>query len=124
MLKQQGVNYTSSLGKHLAAIRSNRDFSLRRVEELTNYTVSNAYLSQIENGKIRHPSPNILHALSEVYNTSYEQLMLAAGYITKEEHRNNFHAGHTSTLSSLNVSQAEEMELVKYLEFRRNMGTK
>ena len=55
--------------------------TLRQVEEATNREVSNAYLSQLENGKIKKPSPNILHALSTVYEISYDGLMEKAGYI-------------------------------------------
>jgi len=44
--------------------------SLRQVEEATEKEVSNAYLSQLETGKIVKPSPNILHALARVYSTS------------------------------------------------------
>jgi transcriptional regulator with XRE-family HTH domain len=39
----------------------------RQVEEATEKQVSNAYLSQPETGKIQQPSPNILHALAELY---------------------------------------------------------
>lgn len=64
-----------TLGKHLASLRNAAQLSLRQVEEATNKEVSNAYLSQLENDKINKPSPNILHALSHVYSTSYEDLM-------------------------------------------------
>lgn len=108
---------TTSLGKHLAAIRSDRELSLRQVEELSNRIISNGYLSQIETGRVRHPSPNILHALSEVYKTNYEQLMRMSGYlgVPQSESRTR----KIATLSSLNLSEAEEMELVEYLKFRR-----
>ena len=106
-----------SLGKHLAAIRDDRDLSLREVEELSNNLVSNAYLSQIETGKIHHPSPNILHALADVYKTSYEQLMRMAGYINSNGKEKN--PKRISTLGSLNLTEAEEIELVEYLKFRR-----
>jgi transcriptional regulator with XRE-family HTH domain len=76
---------TNALGQHLASIRTARGYSLRQVEELTNKLVSNAYLSQIENNKIQKPSPNILHALARVYQTSYEQLMEFAGYIVGKQ---------------------------------------
>ncbi len=42
----------STLGKYLASIRADRKMTLREVEEATSKQVSNAYLSQIENGKI------------------------------------------------------------------------
>jgi transcriptional regulator with XRE-family HTH domain len=47
---------------------------------LTGKAVSNAYLSQLEHGKIKRPSPNVLHSLAEVYAVPYEALMEKAGY--------------------------------------------
>lgn len=111
------------LGNHLAAIRNERGFSLRQVEELSNNLVSNAYLSQIETGRVRHPSPNILHSLAEVYKTDYGQLMKMAGYIGSATDRSN-NSRRIATLSSLNVTEAEEMELVEYLKFRRTVERK
>ncbi|WP_159650789.1 helix-turn-helix transcriptional regulator, partial [Bosea sp. 125] len=70
-----------TLGQYLAGIRLDRKMSLRAVEEATNKQVSNAYLSQIENDKIQQPSPNILHALAELYAISFENLMEMAGYL-------------------------------------------
>ncbi len=106
------------LGQHLAAVRNDRGLSLRQVEEFSKNTISNAYLSQIETGKILQPSPNILHALADIYKISYEQLMRMAGYISVSPSKHT-PSGRIATLSSLNVSAAEEMELVEYLKFRR-----
>ena len=74
-----------TLGQYLASIRKDRKLTLREVEEATNKNVSNAYLSQIESGKIQQPSPNILHALAELYSISYENIMELAGYIASSE---------------------------------------
>ncbi|GEP59007.1 helix-turn-helix domain-containing protein [Reyranella soli] len=109
----------SGLGQHLAAVRADRRLSLRRVEELTDKLVSNAYLSQIETGKILQPSPNILHALAEVYRTSYEQLMQMAGYIKPRQDAGTVH-GRAATFAALNLTEAEEKELLEYLKFRRS----
>jgi len=54
---------------------------LREVEEASG--VSNAYLSQLETGKISKPSPHILHKLAAVYGVPYEVLMEKAGYISR-----------------------------------------
>src|SRR6266446_58196 len=69
-----------TLGQYLASIRNDRNMTLREVEEATDKQVSNAYLSQIENYNLRKPSPNILHALAELYGISFENLMDMAGY--------------------------------------------
>jgi len=112
-----------ALGVHLAAIRNDRKLSLRRVEELTNKLVSNAYLSQIENGKIRQPSPNILHALARIYKTSYEHLMTLAGYIVAEHAPDSAH-GRATTFADLNLTEAEQHELLEYLKWKRSMKDK
>jgi transcriptional regulator with XRE-family HTH domain len=113
-----GGRSPSLLGTHLAAVRKDRGYSLRQVEDLTKRAVSNAYLSQVESGKIQQPSPNILHALSLAYRISYEQLMEMAGYIAAGKKRGSgtLRAG---TLAELNVSPEEEQELLEYLQFRR-----
>lgn len=112
-----------TLGEYLASIRSDRKLSLRAVEEKTKKQVSNAYLSQIETGKIQQPSPNILHALSDLYAISFESLMEKAGYITPASARKHeARHGRAATFAEHNLTPAEERELMQYLEFirRRN----
>jgi transcriptional regulator with XRE-family HTH domain len=70
---------TNELGALLADLRVAKGLSLREVEEATDKAVSNACLSQLENGKIKKPSPNVLHSLAEVYAVPYEALMEKAG---------------------------------------------
>lgn len=109
-----------TLGQYLASIRVDRRMTLRQVEEATNKEVSNAYLSQIENDKIRKPSPNVLHSLAEIYGISYEQLMERAGYIMAASNRNgNQRHGRLATFAEHNLTSAEETELVEYLKFIR-----
>lgn len=108
----------SLLGAHLAAIRKDRGYSLRYVEDLTKKSVSNAYLSQVESGKIQQPSPNILHALAAAYKINYEQLMEMAGYISGGSKRGGA-VRKSSALAELNLSPDEEVELLEYLQFRR-----
>ena len=75
-----GVGRPSELGALPADLRTAKGLSLREVEEATGKAVSNAYLSQLENGRIRKPSPNVLHGLADVY-VPYETLMEKAGYL-------------------------------------------
>ena len=108
-----------TLGQYLASIRADRKMTLRQVEEATNKEVSNAYLSQIENDKILKPSPNVLHALAEIYAISYEQLMEMAGYITSSRRAGERH-GRLATFAEHNLTPAEEAELIRYLKFIRS----
>jgi len=75
------VGRPNELGGLLADLRTAKGLSLRQVEEATDKAVSNAYLSQLEKGKIRKPSPNVLHSLAAVYGASYEGLMEKVGYL-------------------------------------------
>lgn len=109
------------LGEYLASVRVDRGLSLREVERATDKTVSNAYLSQIENGQIKRPSPNILYALAELYGVSYEDLMERAGFVTPTRSRSSHQRhGRIATFADQNLTEEEEAELVQYLHFIRS----
>lgn len=108
-----------TLGQYLASIRVDRKMSLRDVEEATGKQVSNAYLSQIENDKIKKPSPNILHALAELYAISFENLMDMAGYISGTKRADTERHGRIATFAEHNLTAEEETEMLRYLEFMR-----
>lgn len=113
-------NVKPSLGTYLASIRKDRRMTLRQVEEATGKEVSNAYLSQIENGNVQQPSPNVLHALSEVYAIDYEQLMEMAGHIVPSKSRTGDQRhGRVATFAEHNLTPEEEAVLMDYLEFIR-----
>ena len=110
-----------TLGKYLASIREDRALSQRDVEKATNKVVSNAYLSQIENDQIKKPSPNILHALSELYAVSYEELMERAGFVVPTRSRTaDQRHGRLATFADHNLTEEEEAELVRYLGYLRS----
>ena len=110
-----------TLGQYLESIRKDRHMTLRQVEEATNKEVSNAYLSQIEQDKIQKPSPNVLHALAEIYAIDYAKLMEMAGYITPSKARGDDQRhGRVATFAEHNLSSAEEAELLEYLNFMRS----
>jgi transcriptional regulator with XRE-family HTH domain len=118
--KSASVDAGLTVGQYLASIRADRHMTLRQVEEATNKLVSNAYLSQIENGKIKQPSPNVLHALAEIYGIDYAQLMEKAGHITPSKSRDNDERhGRVATFAEHNLTPAEEAQLVEYLQFLR-----
>jgi len=108
-----------TLGDYLASIRKSRSLTLRQVEEATNKDVSNAYLSQIENDKVQKPSPNILHALANLYGVSYESLMERAGYIASARSESERH-GRAATFAEMNLTPDEEAQLLRFLNFIRS----
>ncbi len=106
-----------TLGARLAALRIRDGLTLRQVEEATCKRVSNAYLSQIESGKISRPSPDILFALAEVYGYRYDLLMEEAGYISARGASENV---AVATHSFGKLSKEEEDQLLHYLSFLRH----
>jgi transcriptional regulator with XRE-family HTH domain len=117
------------LGPHLTNIRAVKKMTLREVEEATGREVSNAYLSQLETGKITRPSPNVLHALAKVYGVEYETLMEKAGYISPAAETKASavlrsgrasHSTPASALASEALTTEEEEKLLEYLAFLRS----
>ena len=119
-VRRQGfITRSNELGALLADLRTAKGFSLREVEEATGKAVSNAYLSQLENGKIRKPSPNVLHSLAKVYGVPYEALMEKAGYLLPSQNG----SGKRKRLAAFaidDLTAEEEEELLKYLAFLRS----
>ena len=110
-----------SLGIRLQNLRRAAGLSLRQVEEATDKEVSNAYLSQLETGKIVKPSPNILHVLARVYDARYEELMELAGYLVSEPNSTSGRRqGRVAALSIKDLTPEEESELLKYAAFLRS----
>jgi transcriptional regulator with XRE-family HTH domain len=110
----------NELGGLLADLRTAKGLSLREVEEATGRAVSNAYLSQLENGKIQKPSPNVLHSLSEVYAVPYEALMEKAGYLLPSEGNATGRRRRLAAFAIDDLTAEEEEELLKYLAFLRS----
>ena len=119
--RSEFMGQPNELGAVLADLRTAKGLSLREVEEATGKAVSNAYLSQLENGRIQKPSPNVLHSLAEVYVVPYETLMERAGYLLPSEER----GGRRRRLAAFaidDLTAEEEEELLKYLAFLRSRG--
>ena len=113
----------SRLGPLLADLRKAKRLSLREVEEATGRAVSNAYLSQLENGKIAKPSPNVLHDLADAYGVPYESLMEKAGYLRPAETARGLRRRRLAAFSIDDLTPEEEEELLKYLAFLRSRGS-
>lgn len=110
----------SELGALLADLRTAKGLSLREVEEATGRAVSNAYLSQLENGKINKPSPNVLHTLAEAYAVPYEALMEKAGYLLPSPNGGGRRRKRLAAFAIDDLTAEEEEELLKYLAFLRS----
>lgn len=110
----------SELGALLADLRVAKGLTLRQVEKATGKAVSNAYLSQLEKGKIQRPSPNVLHRLAEVYGVPYERLMEKAGYLLPRAGAAGGRRKRLAAFAIDDLTAEEEEELLKYLAFLRS----
>ena len=111
----------STLGSYLANLRTANELTLRQVEEATANEVSNAYLSQLEHGRIAKPSPNILYSLARVYGVAYDVLMEKAGYVVvKGSRKDKEKHGRAVTFAIDNLTPEEEEALLDYLAYIRS----
>ena len=109
---------TDKLGENLRRIRKGKNLTLRAVQERTG--ISNAYLSQIETGKIVRPSPNILHKLARLYSTSYERLLSMAGHPLPANSKNVISSRLQEDLEELSDEEKERVyEYIRFLKSRR-----
>ncbi|MNU19076.1 bifunctional DNA-binding transcriptional repressor/ NMN adenylyltransferase [compost metagenome] len=108
----------SSLGTTLKDARKNVRLTLRQVEDMT--SISNAYLSQLENDKIKNPSVNILSKLSSLYKVSLKTLLSNAKMIDKKEAQQeeiNLSFAQKIAFRAEDLTEDERNDVLKYLEF-------
>ncbi|SFH37014.1 helix-turn-helix domain-containing protein [Pedobacter insulae] len=104
---------------YFKALRESKGLTLREVERQTE--VSNAYLSQLESGKIKQPSPLTLHKLSEIYGVGYDILMEKVGYPPLKKKVAEINRDKSSiALRVGSITEDEEVELLNYLKFMRS----
>lgn len=103
-------------GEYFKALRESKQLTLREVERATD--VSNAYLSQLESGKIKQPSPLTLHKLAGFYGVSYELLMEKVGYPVPE--KTPVATAESVAYKVGSITEDEEVELLNYLKFIRS----
>jgi transcriptional regulator with XRE-family HTH domain len=104
-----------TLGQKLKETRKSVSLTLRQVEDATG--ISNAYLSQLENDKIKKPSANTLYKLAGLYCIDIDDLLIAAGIIeTKKEVKENSISRKIASLTN-DLSKEEEDEIINYIQF-------
>lgn len=115
------ISRPTNLGQIIKKARTDLKLSQREVEDATGKEVSNAYLSQLESGKITKPSPHILYALSTALAVPYETLMERAGYIVPSTERpESAKHGRAATFAVDNLTAEEESALLDYLAYLRS----
>ncbi len=112
-----------SLGGLLKQARELLGLSVRGAAEKAD--ISSTYLSQLEAGATKEPSPRVLHRLARVYEVSYAELMRAAGYVVpnKEEESTRTPAGSVFDVAlrtKVPISDEERAVLAEYLAWYRS----
>jgi transcriptional regulator with XRE-family HTH domain len=105
----------SKLGTLLATSRKRKNLTLRAVEKATG--ISNAYLSQLENGDVQQPSPVMLAKLADLYEVPYATMLEYAGYRVPRSSGTAPSQAFAARIGS--VSEDEETALLEYLDFLR-----
>lgn len=115
-----------TLGKTLKKARESKSLTLREIEISTG--ISNAYLSQLENDKIKKPSASILYKLSEVYAIKMNDLLYSAGIIEtqqyQEQPKQTFLEKEIAFYKDkLSISEEREVvDFIKFLRYKKNDG--
>jgi len=109
------ANQSNTIGKVLKEARESRRLSLREVEIQSG--ISNAYLSQLENDKIKKPSANTLYKLSSLFKIDFDDLMVIAGIVEKKEALSE--AVDDFSFLAQNATIEEKQKLVEYLKWLR-----
>ena len=71
----------NNLAQYLKKLRG--DLSIRQLAKVTG--ISNAYLSQLENGEKKSPHPDILKKLAQYYRVPVIEFLRQAGYLDDEK---------------------------------------
>lgn len=104
------------LGDYLKDCRSLSNMTLREVEDCTG--VSNAYLSQLENNKIKKPSANVLYKLASLYKVELDTVLFHAGIIPQAPSK------IISPIWTHIITTEEEAALLDYLKYLRHKNKK
>ena len=104
------------LGLLLKESRKLSKLTLRQVEESTG--ISNAYLSQLENGKIKKPSANVLYKLASIYRVDMNQLMKSSGLLIKNKTKSSDEFLDSVAFFAKELSEYEMQEVLDFLKFK------
>lgn len=110
------MNSTNKLGDELKTARIIKGLSLREVENVTG--ISNSYLSQLENNKIKKPAIQILHRLSKLYEINFDKILSTSGLLLDIDNEGPSTIVGTA-FHSKGLSLEEEKLLGDYLAFLR-----
>ena len=109
------------LGDFFRNLRKKKGVSLRDIEKATN--ISNAYLSQLENDRIKNPSPKIVNKLANYYEVSYSKLLELVGCQAADNDDDMKPKFRKNELFD-DISETKNEKLIEYLQFLRSKKSK
>lgn len=109
---------TASFGTALKQARDVRRLTAVGVARAAG--ISAAYLNRLENDGVKHPSPHVLHQLSQALAIPYDELMRLSGYpVPGQPERTGFDARAVAAALLADVTDDERDELLEYLAWYR-----
>ena len=111
-----------SLGAYLRQVRTNRQLSLRDVQQLAKdkrlgAELSSGYLSMLERNEVKEPSPRILHTLASVYEVDYIDLMRRAKYIPTETNKDSAPPALVAFRGASQLSEEQQARIQRMIDF-------
>lgn len=108
-----------TLGDRLRAARVGKGMSLRDVEKATGKAITNGYLSLLETGAVKAPSPRHLQQLAAVLDVPYAELMGLAGYLAPANNARRGVAGVAFSADE-DLTSDERAQVESFIEFLRS----
>ena len=111
-----------SLGAYLRQIRARRQLSLRDVQQLAKdrrlgAELSSGYLSMLERGEVKEPSPRILHTLASIYEVDYIDLMRRASYLPNETAGEGARSAFVTFRGASRLSEEQQDRIQRMIDF-------
>lgn len=107
-----------SLGSSLKKSRELLGLTLKQVETETG--ISNAYLSQLENDKIKKPSASVLYKLSSMYKIDLNGLLETSGVVKRakpEEKKISNEWLNRLAFYTDDLSPEQQEDILKYIKY-------
>jgi transcriptional regulator with XRE-family HTH domain len=111
----------NTLGLTLKNARESNSFTLRQVEDSVG--ISNAYLSQLENDKIKSPSAHVLYKLANLYKVDLNDLLSETGIIHKNDASKDTKGSNLDNriaLSSKSLTEKDKDNVLEYIRFLKS----
>ncbi|MBE0011673.1 helix-turn-helix domain-containing protein [Arthrobacter sp. AET 35A] len=108
---------TQTIGEYLKLARNSANLTLREVENKTNKAVTNGSLSQIETGRTKRPTPNVLYHLANLYGIDYADLLRKAGHHTPVEKTPGSGVMNVPLRAIEELGDDDRQELMEYIAF-------